>query len=492
MMRMMKSMVLLSLLSLAASGSPSDDKHTHTHTLNLELQHPQLLARLSAAGEQCVVGEIKRALLGVKQLREMLDTQQHTHLQLMETLTHSYNKKRGAEQLAQGVEQKLREAELHCHGALKSRWAECRPCLEESCRLFYTSTCHRDNTFTLQVEELFRRVSSHLDAQEQLYNQNPEEDRSDPSPVPDAPDSPSGPPPAPAEGLPRLIESLTEASEEAEALYARCLATVAGMRSVLGPAFHMAFSEELRPQPLPPTGLGGVTHTLLQLGRSAFQEVESVVQEVSSALQEVEFAVQEVGSTLSGLLQGLQTANKDKKVEEKAGAALCRQLRRQPANCWRLQDQCSSCTDTFLTECPTVSQQYSELQDIHLLVNASRLQYSEVQQVALRHVENTLLWANHMTAKHAWVTHITNGSTAPKHTFSITKLTPGGSDQLEGSASEAWHVEACLLDSPPITMSVPTQLEPTDPAFINYVTQEALEVFKHSIPTATSSRSDQG
>ncbi|KAG5268030.1 hypothetical protein AALO_G00207450 [Alosa alosa] len=133
--------------------------------------------------------------------------------------------------------------------------------------------------------------------------------------------------------------------------------------------------------------------------------------------------------------------------EKKTGGSLCRQLRRQPANCWRLQERCISCRHALRTECPGVSQQYGELQELVLLVNASRRQCSEVTQVVLRHVEHTLLWANQMTAKHAWVTHITNSTSAPKHIFSISKL------------------------------------DPVDPAFINYVTQEALEVFKNSIPT---------
>ncbi|XP_048121685.1 clusterin-like protein 1 [Alosa alosa] len=89
-MKTMRSVLLLSLLSVASADQ-----------LTPELQHPHLLTRLSAAGRECVIGEIKRALLGVKQLGETLETQQHTHLQLMETLTHCYNKKRGAEQLAQ-------------------------------------------------------------------------------------------------------------------------------------------------------------------------------------------------------------------------------------------------------------------------------------------------------------------------------------------------------------------------------------------------------
>lgn len=505
MMKMTKirSIVLLSLLALTATGSMEGNQ------LDLELQQGNLLTRLSLAGEECVLGEIKRALLSVKQLVETLDAQQHTHLQLMDTLALNFNKKRGAEQLAVEAEQKLKEVERLCHDNLKSKWVECRPCLEESCRTYYTSTCRRNaNTVFLQVGDFFRRMTRDLDSQERLYNQQSEETTQSPDNSESTSQMPAAPeplPPQPQSGatmdpdsfakahggglafeeeaeLRHLNESLNEAQKEAEALFAGCQETVARMHSLLGTGFHAAFNDELRPKPLAPTGLAGFTQSILELGRSAMQEVEVVVQEVRSALQEVESTVEGVSSALTGLFHGMTSNIED--TEPKTGGSMCRQLLRQPANCRRLREQCVSCRDTFLTECPAVSQQYSELQEISVLVNASCQQYVEVKSVTLRHLEHTLLWARHMIAKHAWVTHVTRGTTTPKHTFSISKLTLGGSEALDGKG--AWLVEMQLLDYPPISLSVPAQLEPSDPAFINYISQKALEDFKSSIPLATS------
>lgn len=49
----------------------------------------------------------------------------------------------GAHQLAQEVTEKLEEAEEQCRDSLQSEWAACRPCLEDACKTFYTSTCRR-------------------------------------------------------------------------------------------------------------------------------------------------------------------------------------------------------------------------------------------------------------------------------------------------------------------------------------------------------------
>lgn len=49
---------------------------------------------LSAAGEQCVDEEIKRALLGVKQVKETMEKKEERHRHLMEALRLSRGKKK--------------------------------------------------------------------------------------------------------------------------------------------------------------------------------------------------------------------------------------------------------------------------------------------------------------------------------------------------------------------------------------------------------------
>lgn len=46
-------------------------------------------------------------------------------------------------QLAKETQQKVEEAEQQCQDLTKSSFGECQPCLEDSCKAFYTSTCRR-------------------------------------------------------------------------------------------------------------------------------------------------------------------------------------------------------------------------------------------------------------------------------------------------------------------------------------------------------------
>lgn len=55
-------------------------------------------------------------------------------------------------QLARETEQKLEEAEQQCRDLTKSFFAECRPCVKDSCKAFFTSTCRRGYaSFTFKV-----------------------------------------------------------------------------------------------------------------------------------------------------------------------------------------------------------------------------------------------------------------------------------------------------------------------------------------------------
>uniref|UniRef100_A0A4W5R3V2 Clusterin-like protein 1 n=1 Tax=Hucho hucho TaxID=62062 RepID=A0A4W5R3V2_9TELE len=112
---------------------------------------------LSDVGEKLVDEEVRRALYGVKQMKEVLVKNEEKHEHLMKSLRHSSDKKKGAAKLSQEVKLKLQEAEHQCQESLKEEWEACWLCLEDACKTFYTSTCRQGfSTF----QNLFRRVSS--------------------------------------------------------------------------------------------------------------------------------------------------------------------------------------------------------------------------------------------------------------------------------------------------------------------------------------------
>lgn len=62
----------------------------------------------------------------------------------------------------------------------------------------------------------------------------------------------------------------------------------------------------------------------------------------------------------------------------------------------------------------------------------------------------------------------------------ILQVAPNTEGEQNASVTES-KVEVTIFNSPPLIVSVPGELELQDPAFIQYVTQEALSNYKEMI-----------
>ncbi|KAI4890518.1 hypothetical protein NFI96_011448, partial [Prochilodus magdalenae] len=449
---------------------------------------------LSAEGKQYINEEVKKALLGVKQMKETMEKTEEKHQQLIKTLKQSHDKKRGAEQLAQEAEQKLREAEQQCRDRLRPMWEKCRPCLQARCGSFYTSTCRRSSSsFSLQVEEFARRMATKLDEEQDQSPDNQPEIQNQTQVPPDQNTTEYQNQGRDHEQLLKVSlasnmdkdlawtkNAFSRIRVKVASLYSRCSALVSAMQQELGPAFLSTFTEDVQPKSsLPnehpqtrgfaPSGtLGRAFDSFMEMGRSVLHEVSSALTQGFDGT-EGEGANQRESDWLPGWMSS-------------PGGRLCRHLRSLVSECRETQSECDNCHQALLTECPEVPEHYSELSEISLLLNVSRSHYEEVLQVLRTHTEHTLRWAENNTRKHAWVTHISN-STTPPHVFSLVKLVPGSSG-LVGESRADTVVEVSVLDSPVLSLSVPAELELSEPTFIQYIAKEALFAYQDTLTNA--------
>ena len=84
-------------------------------------------------------------------------------------------------------------------------------------------------------------------------------------------------------------------------------------------------------------------------------------------------------------------------------------------------------------ECPSMRELHSELEEIHLLLNASRQQYEDTLLVVQRHTDDTLTWLDVTAEKYGWVTLLANDTLGPQHIFSITSVS-----DTDGSSLLRW------------------------------------------------------
>ncbi|XP_077952100.1 clusterin-like protein 1 isoform X2 [Gasterosteus aculeatus] len=419
------------------------------------------LEKLSAAGEQCVDEEIKRALLGVKQVMETMEKREERHRGLVEALRRSSDKRK----LVRDTEQRLEEAEQQCHYLIKLSFNECQPCLEDTCKAFYASTCRRGfASFSFKVEEFFRNMAARLEAPERVYNRNEEN-----AGRADAPDD---------GGDPELLQadaSFGRLLSAAGLLYNQSAALVQRRQQALGGSFLEAFSAEVRPgSPSSMRGGGGffgalgldhVLESVSDFGRNVLEGLSSKVADVFGERQEEETDFRQPDAGAGPLPQSRY---------------LCRGLRRQASDCWQLQSLCEKCEDYLIKECPGVRQLHSETEEMHMLFNATRQQYDERLQLVRRHAEDTQAWLGSMDDKYGWVRHLPDGAGGPRALFSV--ITVNAQQQLKDMRPKVdSSVVVTILDSGPVTVSVPSGLEVDEPTFIQYVAQEALALRKQQI-----------
>ncbi|XP_031149839.1 clusterin-like protein 1 [Sander lucioperca] len=427
------------------------------------------LKQLSLNGEKLVDEEVRRALYGVKQMREVMWRNEQKHGHLMKSLRHSSDKKKGADQLAKEVTEKLEEAEEQCKDSLQSEWEECRPCLKDACKSFYTSTCRRGfGAFHAKVENFFRRVSRRfgprepsMDAGDILVNQGPDQTDTE---------------------VDRIEDSFNRLTSRMGMLVNRSVTLVSRMSSRLDKVLQRAFlnnsdilTEETTADPYDPSrdsgflqgvGLEDVLDSFFDFGKSVVEEFGAVVTQVFDDIHE---AVEEEKKKARDIFPRFLQNRK-----------LCRDLRKQTSECWQLQNQCEACQGALLTECPSVRELHVELDEVSQLLDVSKEQFDEILSIVQHHTDETVNWLSNMASEFSWVAPAVSNSSSTENIFRITMVAPKSQDEQNVSVTET-KVEVHILNSPPLLLSVPGALQLQDPAFIQYVAQEALNTYKEMV-----------
>ncbi|KAL7879937.1 hypothetical protein SRHO_G00021910 [Serrasalmus rhombeus] len=421
------------------------------------------LKRLSLEGEKLVDEEVKRALYGVKQMKEVMAMNEEKHEHLMRSLRNSGEKKKGAAEMAQDVVKKLDEAEQQCKESLRSSWEECRPCLEDTCKSFYTNTCRRGfATVSTKLEGFFRRVSTRFGSQG--FREELEMNQGGESPDLD---------------VVRIEDSFNSLLTKVGNLVNRSMVLVSRFQKQLDQALRKAFTPELQEdedrEVLLPSAGEELDSAFLQ-GVGLDEVLESFFDFGRNLAEEFGAVVTQVFDNLHGTIE---EAEKEREKQLFSGffhkRKLCRDLRRQSAECWQLQSKCEACQGTLLAECPSVRELHVELDEVSELLEISKQQYEEVLGIVQRHTEDTVNWLNNMASEFGWVTELVHDNTTPENIFSITTVV---AEEAANAPVTDTKVEVNILNTPTLTLTVPASLQLQDPAFIQYVAHEALGLYK--------------
>nr|XP_005995776.1 PREDICTED: clusterin-like protein 1 [Latimeria chalumnae] len=452
--------ILLSWMGVLHCAFVQDDKTFLKETLK----------KLSTEGEKYVDKEVKQALTGVKQMKVFMEKRQETHEDLMESLKQSSEKKKDALQLAQEVEQKLEEAEDQCEASLQSFWEECKPCLENACKTFFTTSCRRGfSTFAHRVEEFFRRMSTITlpfpHKQGTRLNEDIQNDDAE---------------------MAQIESFFSQLISDVGFMFDKSIELFKKLQREFDHTFQASFVSDLevtsqksivpaasdrKPAFFEGLGLDHLIRPFFDFSRVIFEGFHSVITEAADGLKTI-------AKDLSEKVQGSERSKRDfLKPLPRHDQVFCKELWRNSSGCLQLQEQCEPCQQVLSQECPSVPELFTELSEATSLVNVSIQQYEQVVQIVQLHAEDTANSMRNMKERFGWVTKL--AKVEPENIFSINSVQPSISEEDAANPVER-TVEVNVLSSPILTFKVPQELGVDDPKFIEYVVEKALDLYKQT------------
>ncbi|EMP31143.1 Clusterin-like protein 1 [Chelonia mydas] len=385
---------------------------------------------LSEVGEKYVDEEVKKALIGIKQMKVMMERNEDKHVHLMKTLKKSSGEKQEALQLMDEVKEQLEEEERQCQVSLRNLWDECKTCLESNCMRFYTTCQHSLSTFTSKVEEFFRKMSPltftfHEDQGKDLQlNEKPEKEDAQ---------------------LVQMEDLFSQLLSDVSTIFDKSFAFFKQIQKEFDQSFQIYFMSDLdltEPYYMPAFpeepmrnsgfqkdwGMPGFLQIFFDFSKTLFEGVSEVITE---AFDEYTDSTRDLPEQAKGKY------------------------------------------------CPNVPELHIKFDEAFKLVNVSGEQYEQILQVIQRHTEDTSYLLGKMKERFGWVSELSNMTIGPENIFNIVKVSPS----IQGADSSSLNetvVDVNILTSPTFTIKVPHDLVIGSSEFIEYVAGKALQLYKQT------------
>ncbi|KAM9102542.1 clusterin-like protein 1 [Sarcophilus harrisii] len=416
-----------------------------------------ILLGLSVAGEQYVDEEVKKALIGIKQMKIMMERNEVKHKELMKTLKKSSKEKQEALQLMNEVKERLEEEERQCQVSLTGSWDECKSCLENSCMRFYT-TCQlswssvinkvreknrsgfQDSSLThpqrefdsicisLQIESFFKKMPQSIFP---FY-----EDEGKALPI-------TGKANEEDALLNQMEGTFSQLAVDVNTLFNRSTDVFKQIHQEFDqgfqtyfisdidstePYFLPAFSETIPPNInlLNSWEIPNFFQLLFDFSKSALAGIGEMITEMLKGMKDLPEQVK--GKYYKKSFDSTTTFNNKKgersgfvnwlKPTETIAAAKIKGI------FLTLQEYFSIKLFSFFSDCPDVPELHMKFDEAFKLVNISEQQYAQIFQMTQHHMEDMILMMGKMREKFAWVTELSHWTIGPKNIFNIIKVIP--------------------------------------------------------------------
>ncbi|NXS61811.1 CLUL1 protein, partial [Brachypteracias leptosomus] len=447
--------------------------HQCAPTRQEEVNLQEYLKLLSEVGEKYVDDEVKKALIGIKQIKIMMGRNEDKHIDLMKTLKKSSEEKQQALQLMDEVKERLEEEERQCQVSLKNLWDECASCLASTCMRYYITCKHDRSTFRRKVDDVLRKMppfifTFHEDPGKDIqFNKKTEEEDTQ---------------------IVKMEGLFSQLLSDMGSIFQRSFIFFKQMQKEFDQSFQMYFMSDLDlngstimpalPEDITRNdnsqkgwGIPSFLQTVFDFSNMVFESVSELITEV---FDESRGNRRDVPEQAKGKYPDRR--GKFSKIVSGHQRPLCGDLLENSSGCPQFHDRCQKCQDNLLNDCPNVPELHVKFDEAVKLVNLSGEQYEQILQVVQRHTEDTSYLLNKMKERFGWVSELSNMTIEPENIFNIVKVVPG-----DPSSKNETVVDVNILTSSTFTIKVPSNLDPKSAEFIEYITGKALQLYKQNI-----------
>uniref|UniRef100_A0A8C4L4N8 Clusterin n=1 Tax=Equus asinus TaxID=9793 RepID=A0A8C4L4N8_EQUAS len=407
------------------------------------------LKGFSDAGEIDVDEEVKKALIGMKQMKIMMERREEEHTHLMKTLKKCREEKQEALELMNEVQEHLEEEERLCQASLTESWGKCKSCLESSCLRFYTACQPRWPSMKNTVEQFFRKIYQFLFP----FHEDNEQDL------------PVGEKVIEEDAQLTQIENVfSQLTVDVRFLYNRSFNVFKQMQQEFDQAFQSYFMSDtdlIEPYFFPalskePTKKSNLVQSW---------DIPSFFQLFCNFSVSI---YQSVNSDRGG---------PSSKMLPVGDRGLCGDLGQNLSECFQFHARCQKCQDYLWEDCPDVPELHSKVDEALKLVNISNQQYTQVLQMTQQHLDDTAYLMERMREQFGWVTELANQTPGTENIFNSIEVIPG---VPEGNFSKRvdMTIDFSILPSPNVTLKIPLEESAENSNFLSHVLAKAVQHFK--------------
>ncbi|XP_017354571.1 clusterin-like protein 1 isoform X2 [Cebus imitator] len=431
------------------------------------------LKSFSEVGEIEADEEVKKALIGIKQMKIMMERKEKEHTNLMSTLKKCREEKQEALKLLNEVQEHLEEEEKLCQVSLADSWAECKSCLKNNCMRIYTTCQPSWSSVKNKIERFFRKIYQFLFP---LHEDNEK-------------DLPS---------IEKLIEEdaqlmqmedvFSQLTVNVNSLFNRSFNVFKQMQQEFDQTFQSHFisdTELTEPYFFPAFSKQTMTKADLEqpwdipnffqlFCNFSLSVYESVSETITETLKAIDLPKQDNAPDNGGLIS---------KMVPGQDRGLCGELGQNLSGCFKFHEKCQKCQAHLSEDCPHIPALHMELDEAIRLVNISNQQYGQILQVTRKHLEDTAYLVEKMRGQFGWVSELADQTPEKGIIFNSIQVVPRIHEGNISKEDETMMTDISILPSSNFTLKIPLEESAESSTFIGDVVAKALQHFKEHLKT---------